>query len=312
MGVVYSLINEGYPPETKFTPANIPDLTGKVIIVTGANTGVGKETAKALLEHNAKVYIASRNPQKAAQAIVDLEKETGKTALFLKLDLADLKSVKAAAEEFINKETELHVLFNNAGVMLNHIDEITTQGYDIQFGTNVLGHFYFTKLLLPTLLAGAKSSPDGKARIVNTSSAAAMFVGGMDFDTFHDGPTRKKKGSHLLYSQSKLGSIIFSNELARRYGGQGIVSTSLNPGNLDSDLMRHMPSWQNAIVKLILWDPSYGALTQLWAGTTPEGAELNGQYLIPWARIGTANPAGTDPKLGTEMWNWMEEQVMKI
>lgn len=109
--------------------------------------------------------------------------------------------------------------------MLNHIDEITTQGYDIQFGTNVLGrslpgrflppgysdltptylgHFYFTKLLLPTLLAGAKSSPDGKARVVNTSSAAAMFVGNVDFNTLKDGPARKKKGSSLLYSQSKL------------------------------------------------------------------------------------------------------------
>ncbi|KAF8177007.1 hypothetical protein BJ912DRAFT_692851 [Pholiota molesta] len=312
MGVVQSLINEGYPPETKFTPANIPDLTGKVMIVTGANSGVGKETAKALLEHDAKVYVASRNPQKAAQAIMDLEKQTGKTALFLKLDLADLKSVKAAAEEFMSKEIELHVLFNNAGVMLNHIDEITTQGYDIQFGTNVLGHFYFTKLLLPTLLAGAKTSPGGKARVVNTSSAASMFVGNVDFNTLKDGPARKKKGSGLLYSQSKLGNIVFSNELARRYGGEGVVSTSLNPGNLDSDLMRHLPTWQKNVVNLILWHPSYGALTQLWAGTTLECAELNGQYLIPWARLGTANPAGTDPKLGAELWDWMEEQVMKI
>ncbi|KJA17447.1 hypothetical protein HYPSUDRAFT_206169 [Hypholoma sublateritium FD-334 SS-4] len=310
MGVVASLINEGYPPESKFTPDNIPDLTGKVIIVTGSNTGVGKATVKALLEKNAKVYMACRNQLKAAEAILELQKQTGREATFLQLDLSDLHSVKAAAEEFLTKEDELHVLFNNAGVMLNHIDELTTQGYDIQFGTNVLGHYYFTTLLLPALLAGAKSSPDGKARVVNTASAAAMFISDIDLNHLKDTPERRKKGTGVMYSQSKLGNVVFSNELARRYGAQGIVSTSLNPGNLDSDLMRHISSWQHSLVKLILWDPSYGALTQLWAGTSPEGAQLNGKYLIPWARIGSASAAGSDPKLGAQMWDWMEKQVI--
>ncbi|KAG6868970.1 hypothetical protein C0993_006492 [Termitomyces sp. T159_Od127] len=101
MGIVQSILTECFPPESRFSVDDIPDLTGKVVIVTGANTGLGKETVKALLAHNAKVYLAARNPDKARAAIEDLRAHTGKDAVFLKLDLADLASVKAAAEEFI-------------------------------------------------------------------------------------------------------------------------------------------------------------------------------------------------------------------
>jgi NAD(P)-dependent dehydrogenase (short-subunit alcohol dehydrogenase family) len=312
MGIVQSFFKESFPPNSKFTPENIPDLSGKVIIVTGANTGVGKETAKALLAHNAKVYMSARSQEKAEQAIKDLKEQTGKEGIFLKLDLADLKSVKSAAEEFQSKEKELHVLFNNAGVMAPPIDQLTAQGYDLQFGTNVLGHFYLTKLLLPTLIAGAQSSPDGKARIVNTSSFASRVAGTVDFNTLKDTAVRKKKGTQGMYTQSKLGNVLLSNELARRYGDQGIISTSLNPGNLRSDLQRHLSGIQNFFVSLMLNPASFGALTQLWAGTSPEGLELNGKYLVPWARIGVPNPITEDPKLAEELWKWMEEQVENI
>ncbi|KAF8961484.1 hypothetical protein BDZ97DRAFT_2029761 [Flammula alnicola] len=314
MGIVLSFINEGFPPKSRFNPNNIRDLSGKVIIVTGANTGIGKETAKALLAHNAKVYIAVRNSDKGAQAIDDLKKETGKEAIFLKLDLADLKSIKAAAEEFQSKEKELHVLFNNAGVMRPPVDQLTAQGYDLQFGTNVVSHFYFTKLLLPTLLAGAKSSPDSKSHVVNTSSLASLLVKTVDFNTVKESlAARKKKGPSFLYNQSKFGNVLFSNELAQRYGDQGIISTSVNPGNLKSDLLRHVSAIESKILNLlILYPVSYGALTQLWAGTSPQGTELNGKYLIPWARIRTGNPAAQDTKLASELWKWLEEQVENV
>lgn len=129
--------------------------------------------------------------------------------------------------------------------MIPPVQQITTDGYDLQFGTNVLGHFYFTKLLLPALLAGAKTSRDGHARVVNTSSSMHLAAG-LDFNTFKDGPARKAAGTQKLYSQSKnvshpadclrprfdfaQGNVVFATELARRYGDQGIVSTSLNPG----------------------------------------------------------------------------------
>ncbi|KAI5825350.1 NAD(P)-binding protein [Schizophyllum commune Tattone D] len=299
-----------FPPKSKFSVDNIPDLSGKVMLVTGGNSGIGKETVKALLQHNAKVYIGARSPERAAEAIKDILKETGKEAHFLRIDLGDLKSVKAAAEEYQSKETQLHALFNNAGVATLSKDAVTTDGYDCQFGTNVLGHFYLTKLLLPTLLWTAQAN--GDVRVVNTSSSGHSMVDTIDFNTLKDGPARQKLSPTALYGQSKLGNIIFANELARRYGDQGIVSTSLNPGNLSSNLFREV---NPIVVKLMQWTVMYpvpfGALTQLYAGTMG-GRELNGKYLIPWARIGKPSRAGEDPALGKKLWEWCDEQVTDI
>ncbi|CAA7268672.1 unnamed protein product [Cyclocybe aegerita] len=312
MGVAHSIYTQSFPPKTKFKVEDIPDLTGKVVIVTGANTGVGKETAKALLAHNATVYVAARSKEKADQAIQDLKKQTGKEGIFLKLDLGDLKSIKAAAEEFLSKEKELHILFNNAGVMMPPLEQTTAQGYDLQFGTNVLGHFYLTQLLLPALLAAAKTSPDGTARVVNTSAAAVYFTSKVDFNTLKDTRVRRKKGVSNLYAQSKLGNILVANELTRRYGDQGIVASSVNPGNLRSDLQRHLPRAVQKIMYSFLHPLPMGALTQLYAGTTSQGAELGGKFLIPWARVGKVPKGADDPKLAGELWKWMEEQVANV
>ncbi|TFK24419.1 NAD(P)-binding protein [Coprinopsis marcescibilis] len=311
MGIAWSMYTESYPPRSKFNVEDIPDLSGKVVIVTGGNTGIGKETAKALLLHNAKVYIGARSPEKAEEAIQDLKEQTGKEAFFLKLDLADLKSVKSGAEEYLSKEKELHILFNNAGVMVPPLDMLTTQGYDLQFGTNVLGHFYFTKLLLPILVSTAKASPSGNVRVVNTSSSASR-VGKINFNTFKDSPARRKLSPTALYGQSKLGNVIFSNELARRYGDQGIISSSLNPGNIVTNLMRHLPNFVRKIVEFGIHPVTKGALTQLWAGTSDEGLKMNGKYLIPWARYGPQNPLGLDEALAKELWTWLDEQVQAV
>ncbi|KAJ3501076.1 hypothetical protein NLJ89_g9504 [Agrocybe chaxingu] len=309
MGALFSLYTQLFPPESKFNVNQIPDLSGKVVIVTGSNTGIGKETAKVLLQHNAKVYVAARSKDKAIEAIEDLKKQTGKEAIFLKLDLADLPSIKASAHEFLGKESKLDILFNNAGVMIPPVDLLTAQNYDLQFGTNVLGPFYFTKLLIPALLAGVKSSPDGTARIVNTSSSAAYSASNIDFNTLKDTPRRRKMSAWTLYCQSKLGNVFVSNELARRYGTEGIVSTSLNPGAIDTDLKRHISQIFISLTSWIMHPVSKGALTQLYAGTMPEGAELNGKFLIPWARLAKQPAAAEDTKLGMELWDWLEEQV---
>jgi NAD(P)-dependent dehydrogenase (short-subunit alcohol dehydrogenase family) len=311
LGSLFVFICQFFPPKSKFAVGDIPDLSGKVIIVTGANTGVGFETAKALLAHNARVYVAARNQEKAEAAIEQLKTVTGVQALFLKLDLANLKSVKAAAEEFLSKEKELHVLFNNGAVMAPPVDQLTADGYDLQFGTNVLGHFYFTKLLIPSLLAAAKSSPELSARVVNTSSAGHLFSN-LDFNTFKDGPARKKMGTQLLYCQSKFGNVVFATELARRYGDQGIISTSLHPGSIQSDLQRYGSRMQRYLSTILLKESSYGALTQLWAGTSSEGRNLNGKYLIPWARVGSAREDTQDLATGKELWAWLEEQVKDV
>ncbi|KAG8902098.1 hypothetical protein FRC00_001898 [Tulasnella sp. 408] len=148
--------------------------------------------------------MAARSQAKAETAIAELKSVTGKDALFLQLDLANLDSITKAANEFMSKEPALHLLFNNGGVMVPPLDQLTSDGYDLQFGTNVLGPAHFTLCLLPALLAGAKSSSDGKARVINTASNAATFIDKIDFDTIRDGPKRQKMGKLSLYYQSKL------------------------------------------------------------------------------------------------------------
>ncbi|OCH84893.1 NAD-P-binding protein [Obba rivulosa] len=301
-----------FPPKATWGVDQIPDLNGKVMIVTGGNAGIGKETIKALLTHNAKVYLAARSPEKAQAAIAELKEATGKEAIFLKLDLADLKSVKAAAEEYTSKESQLHVLFNSGGVMFPSIEQTTADGYDLQFGTNVVGHFYFTQLLLPVLIATAEGSEEKKARVINTSSMGHTFVSGIDFDTLKDSPKRSKLGTQKLYFQSKFANVVYSNELHRRYGDRGIVSVSLHPGNLKTDLQRHGSAIGNILGAPLLYPAPMGALTQLWAGTTPEGAAVGGKYLIPWARVGAARKETDDPLTGQKLWTWLEEQVADL
>ncbi|KAG1723243.1 uncharacterized protein EDB91DRAFT_1173181 [Suillus paluster] len=316
MGNFLSWLSDAAPPKTTFSVDQIPDLTGKVVIVTGASTGIGKETAKALLAHGAKVYIAARNQASSEEAIRQLKQETGNEAIFLKLDLGDLKAIKVSAEEFLSKETQLHILINNAGVMVPPTELVTADGYDLQFGTNVLGHYYFTKLLLPILTSTAKATPESKVRVVNVSSCAHLF-GQLDFNTFKDGPARKKWTRASLYNQSKFGNIVLALELAKRYGDQGIISTALNPGNIKSELQRHVEPQLPSIVKqflsaVVLYETSQGALTQLYAATSPEAANLNGKYLVPWARVGSPRQETQDAQLGKALWEWLEEQVKDI
>lgn len=317
MGNVLSFLSDVLAlRNSTFSVDQIPDLTGKVVIVTGASTGIGKETAKALLAHGAKVYIAARNQASAEVAIRQLKQETGNEAIFLKLDLGDLKAIKVSAEKFMSKETQLHILINNAGVMVPPTELVTVDGYDLQFGTNVLGHYYFTKLLLPILTSTAKATSEGKVRVVNVSSCAHLF-GQLDFNTFKDGPARKKCTRAGLYNQSKFGNIVFALELAKRYGDQGIVSTALNPGTIKSELHRHYESQLPSIARLfsnmvVMYDTPQGALTQLYAATSPEATSLNGKYLVPWARVKSARQDTQDAELGKALWDWLEEQVKDI
>ncbi|KAF8895388.1 NAD(P)-binding protein [Infundibulicybe gibba] len=294
----------------KWTVNDIPDLSGQVMIVTGGNSGIGKETAKALLDRGAKVYIACRDQQKAEATIIELESLTGRTALFLKLDLADLNAVAAAARKFLSKEAKLHVLFNNGGI-LSPMDQVSS-GYDRQIYTNVLGHFYFTKLLLPLLIASAKNTPDGKVRVVNTSSSGHYLAKHRPINTasFKVGFVRDSYSSTDMYVQSKFANVIFARELARRYADQGIVSTAVNPGNTRTALDRYTPTGfkKLALVLLQIYPSAWGALPQLWAGTSPEAADINGKFVIPWAGVGKPRIETGDPELGKELWAWLEDQ----
>ncbi|KAG9225993.1 hypothetical protein CCMSSC00406_0009090 [Pleurotus cornucopiae] len=266
MGIVQSIFLAIFPGKPKFSVDEIPDLTGQVIIVTGANTGIGKETVKALLAHNAKVYIAARNEEKTRVAIQDLKAATGKEAYYLHLDLADLKAIKQAAAEFLR------------GVMTPPIEQTTADDYDLTFGTNALGHFYFTSLLLPTMSATAKETGN-PSRVATTCSLGSFFARSIDYETLKgaSNPKRLKKGSQYMYAQSKFANLVFAVELARRYSGEGIVSIGVNPGNIQSDLQRHFGTLEHIFIDWMLFPTSMGALTQLYAGTVPEAEKYNGQ-----------------------------------
>jgi len=307
-----------FPPKATWSVEDVPDQTGKIVIVTGGNSGIGKETARVLLSKGAKVHIATRSKEKSEAAIEELKRETGnQSVFFLKLDLSDLVSVKTAAEEFIEKEFELHTLYNNGGVY-SVIDKLTSQGFDMQFGTNVLGHFYFTKLLLPLLMVTAKNSPKGSVRVVNLSSIGHYVVPpeGVRRSTLAPGgdylEAAKKLGALKLYGQSKLGNILFSNELARKYGDEGIVSISLHPGNIRTDLGRHMGFFQQILGRMMTYPVSYGTITPLYAGTAPAAGELNGKYLTGWARETLPHENALDGDLGKKLWEWCEDQVKDV
>ncbi|KAG8795582.1 hypothetical protein FRC12_012321 [Ceratobasidium sp. 428] len=313
-------ISTWVPQRSSFTIEQVPNLTGQVMIVTGGNTGIGKETCKALLRKNAKVYLAARSKAKADEAIEWLKQETdGKTAIFLELDLASLASAKKAADTFQSIEQYLHVLFNSAGVCFPPVDQRTADGYDLQFGTNLLGHFYFTRLLLPTLLHTARTT--GHSRIIHTASGAVWNPpkGGIVWETLGTDEASlaacKRLGKGGLYAQSKLGNALFSNELARRYGEQGVISVSVHPGAIKTEVARHvyLPDWlKDFLMDLLLYPAPQGALSQVYAGTTLETEQLNGKFLIPWVTFGDPGPIAKDEKLAERLWTWCEEQVKDV
>ncbi|KAG8910871.1 hypothetical protein FRC01_006076, partial [Tulasnella sp. 417] len=287
IGTIRRFLDQMFPPSPTFNPeTDIPDLTGKVTIVTGGNSGVGKETVKQLLLKNAKVYMASRSRDRAEEAIRDLKEQTGKEAIFLELDLSGLGKVTKAANEFKSKETELHILFNSAATLGTPPEELTDEGLDLQFGTNVLGSAHFTLLLIPELTAGAKSSSDGKARVVNVSSSAVYLNHGglLNWKTLEtEGiAERRKLGTVMLYNQSKYGVVAFSNELARRYADQGIISNALNPGAVRTNLFRRLGSFNEwVILKLDCTMGFVGTVLRFLDQMFPPSPTFNSETDIP-------------------------------
>ncbi|KAF7369232.1 Short-chain dehydrogenase/reductase family protein [Mycena venus] len=322
-----------FPPE--FQPAHMPDLSGKacildpcvvkcmlnfcsqIAIVTGGNAGCGYHTVKQLLLKNATVYLAARSLDKAFDAINRLKAETGRSAIFLQLDLADLRSVRKAAEEFLAKESKLDFLFNNGGVMISPPEMLTAQNHDLQFGTNVIGHFFLTELLLPALSASHAASQI-PARVVHTSSAGYRFAPGrgVEFTSLKGGPERDAwiqnagsfKGPWKLYGQSKLANILISNHFAKKHSDV-LVSCAVHPGAIRTELVRHAALWIRLLEPLYKSPAPMGAYTQLWGATVATPAQMTGQYLIPWGKVGDAGPRAADVKLEEEVVAYIREQV---
>jgi retinol dehydrogenase 12 len=199
-----------------------------VFIVTGGYGGVGLELVKILYQKSGKVYIAGRSTQKGSQAIQTIKatfpKSNGQLE-FLLLDLADLTTIKRSVDDFLSKESRLDILWNNAGVMIPPAGSKSAQGYELQLGTNCLGPFFFTRLLLPILRQTATSSPPDSVRVLFTGSLVAELStpkGGINFDDINH---EKSGNQNIAYGQSKVGNIFLGKEFARRNGkaGDGIL-----------------------------------------------------------------------------------------
>jgi retinol dehydrogenase-12 len=269
----------------------VADLDGRTFLITGANTGIGKETARALASRGARVHIACRSEDKGRNAIEEIAAQTGSRELgLLLLDLGDLESVRACAQEFLARGEPLHVLINNAGVAGKHGK--TASGFEAAFGANHIGPFLLTSLLLDRI---RESAP---ARIVNVASTAHYGARGIDFDAVRK-PTRTITGMRE-YSVSKLANVLHAGELARRLENTGVTTYSLHPGVVASDIWRRVPWPVRAVMKRRMISPEEGARTPLYCATAPELANQSGLY---YDECEVAQPgAAVTASLATELW----------
>ncbi|TGJ81255.1 hypothetical protein E0Z10_g7513 [Xylaria hypoxylon] len=312
-----------WPSKPRLVEKDVPDLTGKVTIVTGSNTGLGKETAQVLYSKNAKVYMLARSEEKAKQAIDSIKAAVPNSSgelIYLHLDLADLPSIKSTVETFHRRESQLHLLFNNAGVAFPQGGAKTEQGYVLEIGVNCLGTFALTKLLTPTIVSTAKTSPPNSVRVIWVSSNAAEGFSPKNY--VHNVENAENLTAVGKYFSSKLGNYLHAAEFANLYRADGVLSVPLNPGALDSELFREQVSLIKSFLRVtLLHPPIYGAYTCLFAAFSPEiTLEKSGTQVAPWGQLWDAVPdmvkAGKSPEEGgdgtaKEFWEWSETQVKK-
>ncbi len=292
-----------------WTAANIPDQKGKIIIVTGANSGLGLEAVKALCKKNATVIMAVRNLDKGEKALQEVRKETpSANATLMQLDLADQNSIGSFAAAFKEKYAQLNILINNAGLMYPPKREVTRQGYEIQMGTNHFGHFALTGLLLDTI----KKTP--RSRVVTQSSLAHLNA------TIHwDDLNWERKYSRVqAYGQSKLANLLFTYELDRQFKTHNInaIATASHPGVSKTNLFR-TTAFARLLFQLIAQRAEMGALPILRAAT--EEGLTGGEYIGPGQMMGVrghpeivkSSKISYDAQLAKDLWG-ISEKMTKV
>jgi NAD(P)-dependent dehydrogenase (short-subunit alcohol dehydrogenase family) len=256
----------------RWSAADIPDQAGRIAVVTGANSGIGLEAARYLAARGALVVLAGRDTGRTKTAAEQIAAQvSGAQVDTVSLDLASLESVRRAANEIRARYPRLDLLINNAGVMMTPYMR-TEDGFELQFGTNHLGHFAFTGLVLPSLLEVPGS------RVVTVSSNGHK-MGRIHFD---DLQSERRYRRVSAYSQSKLANLLFTYELQRRLAAAGAqtIATAAHPGTSDTALVRHLPGWMQAGSRLApSQDARMGALPTLRAATDP--AASGGDYYGP-------------------------------
>jgi NAD(P)-dependent dehydrogenase (short-subunit alcohol dehydrogenase family) len=293
---------------SKWTAVDIPDQTGRTAVITGANTGLGYETATALAAKGADVVLAVRNIEKG-KAAADLitRANPGASVAVQELDLTSLDSIRAAADELNSRHDSIDLLINNAGVMTPP-KSTTKDGFELQFGTNHLGHFALTNLLLDRVLVAPGS------RVVTVSSQGHRFVRGIRFD---DLQWERDYSRVRAYGQSKLANLMFTYELQRRLQGTNTIAVAAHPGGSNTELVRNSPAALRAIAPVVgplfFQSAEMGALPTLRAATDP--GVLGGQYYGPdgfgeqrgYPKVVASSAASHDTDAQRRLWTVSEE-----
>jgi NAD(P)-dependent dehydrogenase (short-subunit alcohol dehydrogenase family) len=292
------------------------DLTGKLALVTGASGGLGAETARALASKGARVVLTARNVAKGEDVASRIRESTGNRGVEVEeLELGSLASVRAFAERFNARHEALQILVNNAGVMACPFAR-TADGFEMQFGTNHLGHFLMTGSIAPALLRGAP------ARIVSVSSRGHQ-MSPVVFEDIHF--ERRPYDKWSSYGQSKTANVLFAVELERRLGGRGVHANALHPGVIGTDLSRHMAAEDFEFIskrapsgKLLLKSVEAGAATSVFAATAPELEGRGGLYLEDCAIAAVCDGEdaaqgvrsyAVDPEAAARLWAVSEDMV---
>lgn len=323
-----TILQSFWIPNPVLTEENLPDQTGKVHIITGGYSGVGKELTSILYQHHATVYVAGRSQEKASKAFQEIKTKNPSSRgrlEFLSLDFSDLTTIKAAVDDFTSREKRLDVLVNNAGVMTPPNGSRGEQGHELQIVTNCLAPFLLTKSLIPILRQTAAQSAPGSVRITWASSLVANLLspaGGVRLDD--DGVPIVASNQQKNYAQSKAANNLYAAEFSRRYSSDGILSVSFNPGNLGTDLQRHLDPLSKLTAVLISHPARYGAYTELYAGWSPDiKLEDGGMFVIPWGRNGndvlrrdlqkSIEDCKTDENsVARRFWLWSDEQTARF
>jgi retinol dehydrogenase 12 len=262
-------------------------------IVTGANTGIGKITAKELAKQGHHVILACRSKDKTLAVLEEIRREVPNANVeFVALDLGDLASVRACAQALLDRKTPIHGLINNAG--LAGARGKTKDGFEIQFGTNHLGHYLFTRLLLDRIIES------GPARIVNVSSASHYRAKGIAWDALQQ-PTRTVTAMHE-YEVSKLANVLFSKELARRLAGTAVTTYAVHPGVVATDVWRKVPSPVRWVMKKFMITPEEGAQSSLRCATDPALAKETGKYYDVGGKEKRPSRLSDDTELANTLW----------
>lgn len=270
-----------------------PELADRTYVVTGANAGIGRVTARELARRGASVVLACRSEDKTRPVIDEIREAAGHDRVrFVELDLASLASVAACAERLLLDEGPIHGLINNAGLTAAK-GQTTADGFELSFGVNHLGHFALTLRLLERLT-------QSRARVVNVSSKSHYDADDIDFAALR-GPARTLIGIEE-YAVSKLCNVLFTREAARRWADRGITTYALHPGVIASEIWRRVPQPFRWIMTRFMRSTDDGAATTLYCATDPALAEHSGRYYDDCTERKPSRPA-RDEQLAATLWD---------